>query len=66
MKKLSQISNQIKNNTYSYTDKGSFESVVNDNKADIIVWLEELIPLQKQMQFLNDKANVTFQKRKLY
>lgn len=63
MKKLSRISDQIKNNTYSYTGKGSFESIVNDNKDDIINWLEELIPLQKQMNFLNDKANVNFQKR---
>jgi hypothetical protein len=63
MKKLSRISDQIKNNTYSYTGKGSFESIVNDNKENIINWLEELIPLQKQMNYLNNKANVNFKKR---
>ena len=63
MKKLSKISDQIKNNTYSYTGKGSFESVVNDNKDDIIKWLENLIPLQKQIEYLNEKSGLNFQKR---
>ena len=63
MKKLSIISNQIKNNTYSYTGKGSFEAVVNNNKELILNWLEELIPLQKQIEQLNDKENIDFQKR---
>jgi len=63
MKKLSSISNQIKNNTYSYTGKGSFEAVVNNNKELIITWLEELVPLQKQIENLNEKENIDFQKR---
>ncbi|MEA3498723.1 MAG: hypothetical protein U9R16_06680 [Campylobacterota bacterium] len=63
MKKLSIISNQIKNNTYSYTGKGSFEAVVNNNKELIKQWLEELIPLQKQIELLNEKENIDFQKR---
>ena len=63
MKKLSIISNQIKNNTYSYTGKGSFEAVVNNNKELILSWLEELIPLQKQIDNLNEKENIDFQKR---
>lgn len=63
MKKLSVISNQIKNNTYSYTGKGAFEAVVNNFKAEIVSWLEELVPLQQQIEFLEEKANIQFQKR---
>jgi len=63
MKKLNIISNQIKNNTYSYTGKGAFEAVVNNYKYEIITWLDELLPLQKQIELLQDMANVYFQKR---
>ena len=63
MKKLSIISNQIKNNTYSYTGKGSFEAVVNKNKDKVLDWLEDLIPLQKQIDMLKDLENLEFQKR---
>lgn len=63
MKKLSIISNQIKNNTYSYTGKGSFEAVVNQNKDLILEWLENLIPLQKQIEMLKDLTQLEFQKR---
>ena len=63
MKKLSIISNQIKNNTYSYTGKGSFEAIVNNNKDMILEWLEDLIPLQKQIDMLRELENIDFQKR---
>jgi hypothetical protein len=63
MKKLSIISNQIKNNTYSYTGKGSFEAIVNNNKEKIIGWLEDLMPLQKQIDLLSEQENIEFQKR---
>lgn len=63
MKKLSVISNQIKNNTYSYTGKGSFEAVVNKNKEIILEWLEDLLPLQKQIDMLRDLDGLEFQKR---
>ncbi|MCK5110726.1 MAG: hypothetical protein KAQ94_04320 [Arcobacteraceae bacterium] len=63
MKKLQNISNQIKNNTFSYTGKGAFEAVVNNFKSEIINWLENLIPLQQQIQYLQDKADIQFQKR---
>jgi len=63
MKKLSIISNQIKNNTYSYTGKGSFEAIVNQNKDKILEWLENLIPLQKQIEMLKDLTGLEFQKR---
>ncbi len=63
MKKLSIISNQIKNNTYSYTGKGSFEAIVNNNKDLILEWLEDLIPLQKQIDMLRELENLDFQKR---
>lgn len=63
MKKLSIISNQIKNNTYSYTGKGSFEAVVNKNKDIILDWMDDLIPLQKQIEMLTDLENINFQKR---
>lgn len=63
MKKLSNISNQIKNNTYSYTGKGSFEAVVNKNKELILGWLEELMPLQSQIDLLLELENLEFQKR---
>jgi hypothetical protein len=63
MKKLSIISNQIKNNTYSYTGKGSFEAIVNQNKEIILEWLEDLIPLQKQIDMLKELTDLEFQKR---
>jgi len=63
MKKLSTISNQIKNNTYSYTGKGSFEAIVNKNKELILGWLEELIPLQNQIDLLTELEELEFQKR---
>jgi hypothetical protein len=63
MKKLSIISNQIKNNTYSYTGKGSFEAIVNKNKELILGWLEELIPLQNQIDLLIELEEIEFQKR---
>lgn len=63
MKKLSIISNQIKNNTYSYTGKGSFEAVVTQHKDKIIDWLENLIPLQRQIEMLKDLEGLEFQKR---
>jgi len=63
MKKLISISNQIKNQTYSYTGKGSFESAVSNNKDLIFSWLEELIPLQRQIEMLNDLTNLDYQKR---
>ncbi|MGB5866974.1 MAG: hypothetical protein WBG69_03775 [Arcobacteraceae bacterium] len=63
MKKLSIISNQIKNNTFSYTGKGSFEATVNKNKELILGWLEELIPLQTQIDLLSELENLEFQKR---
>lgn len=63
MKKLSAISDQIKNNTFSYTGKGSFEAIVNNHKDEVLQWLEELVPLQKQIESLDEMENVTFQKR---
>ena len=63
MKKLSMISNQIKNNTYSYTGKGSFEAIVNKNKDLVLEWLDDLIPLQKQIDMLAELENINFQKR---
>lgn len=63
MKKLASISNQIQNNTFSYTGKGSFEAIVNRHKETIVQWLEELIPLQKQIEMLRDLEGLDFQKR---
>jgi len=63
MKKLSIISNQIKNNTFSYTGKGSFEAVVNKNKELILGWLEDLLPLQSQIDLLLELEGLEFQKR---
>ncbi len=63
MKKLSIISNQIKNNTYSYTGKGSFEAIVNKNKDLVLDWLDDLIPLQKQIDMLAELEDINFQKR---
>lgn len=63
MKKISSISDQIKNNTYSYTGKGSFENIVKKHSSQVIQWLEELVPLQVQMGYLDNMENVNFQKR---
>ena len=63
MKKLPIISNQIRNNTYSYTGKGSFEAIVNKNNKLILGWLEDLIPLQNQIELLLELEDIRFQKR---
>ena len=63
MKKLINISSQIKNNTFSYTGKGSFEAAVNNHKDLVISWLEELKPLQKQIEMLYELTQLEFQKR---
>ena len=63
MKKLSIISDQIKNQTFSYTGKGAFEAIVNQNKEQIESWLEDLIPIQIQIERLNQMFNIEFQKR---
>ena len=63
MKKLQNISNQIKTNTFSYTGKGAFEAVFHNYKLDIVGWLENLIPLQQQILNLEEKAFIQFQKR---
>jgi hypothetical protein len=63
MKRLASISNQIKNKTYSYTGKGAFEITVNNFKNEIIIWLENLVPLQQQIEYLYEKSNLKFQKR---
>jgi hypothetical protein len=54
MKKLIDISSQIKNNTFSYTGKGVFEAAIKNHKDTIINWLVELVPLQKQIDMLYD------------
>jgi hypothetical protein len=63
MKKLSKISNQIKDNTFSYTGKGAFEAIVKKYKDTIVLWLEDLVPLQEQIDNLFDLTSVQFQKR---
>jgi len=63
MKKVTFISDKIKNNNFSYTGKGGFEAVVINYKKDILIWLEDLVPLQKQMEILYEKDNIEFQKR---
>lgn len=63
MKRISAISNQIKNHTFSYTGKGAFEAIANKHKEQILLWLEELTPLQVQIQMLDELENVSFQKR---
>ncbi|MEA2050991.1 MAG: hypothetical protein U9O56_09710 [Campylobacterota bacterium] len=63
MKKLSTISNQIKNNTFSYTGKGAYEAVANKQKANILKWLEDLVPLQKQIENIIELENIEIQKR---
>jgi len=63
MKKLSNISNQIKNNTFSYTGKGGFEALANKYKDQIIIWLEELIPLQTQINNILELEGIEIQKR---
>jgi hypothetical protein len=63
MKKVTFISDKIKNNTFSYTGKGGFEAVANNYSEDILSWLEKLIPLQQQIDMLYEKENIEFQKR---
>lgn len=63
MKKLSVISNQIKSNTFSYTGKGAFEAIVNKHIEKVKEWLENLTPLQEQINRLDELENVEFQKR---
>lgn len=63
MKKISSISDQIKSSTYSYTGKGTFETVVKKNREKVLKWLEDLVPLQDQISYLDEAENLSFQKR---
>ena len=63
MKKINSISMQISNGVNSYLGKGSFEKCALDNQKKILGWLEELIPLQLQIDNLAELGCEGLQKR---
>lgn len=55
MKKLQSISEKIEKTNNNYFGRGSFESIIKDNKKIVLSWLESLIPVQDQIRILEDE-----------
>jgi hypothetical protein len=63
MNKMSNISEKLKSTTYSYTGKGEFENTISENSAKIKNWLNDLMPLSKQIIELNKQSQKEIKKR---
>lgn len=55
MKKLQIISEKIENKNSNYFGRGSFETVIKENKEEVLSWFEELVPVQEQIRLLQSK-----------
>lgn len=63
MRKLNVISDKIKNSKTNYFGRGHFETIIKENKTQILEWFEELIPVQEQIKELNALGCENLQKR---
>lgn len=63
MKKLSIISDKIKNSKSNYFGRGHFETIIKQNRAQILEWFENLVPVQEQIKELNELGCDNLQKR---
>ncbi len=55
MKKLQSISEKIEKTNNNYFGRGSFETIIKDNKNIVLSWLENLTPVQEQIRILEDE-----------
>ncbi len=64
MKKLRIISEKIECSNNNYFGRGSFETVIKNNKEVVLSWFEDLLSIQSQIRILNDEyACENLQKR---
>jgi len=55
MKKLRIISEKIESSNNNYFGRGSFETIIKNNKEIVLSWLENLTSIQNQITILNDE-----------
>lgn len=63
MRKTSIISDKIKNSKSNYFGRGHFETIIKENKNQILEWFENLVPVQEQIKELNALGCDNLQKR---
>lgn len=63
MKRLNIVSEQIKNNSNIYTGKSAYEHVILENQDTIFDWFENLVPIQDQINMLEELGCDNLQKR---
>lgn len=63
MKRLNIVSEQIKNNSNIYTGKSAYEHIILENKDEIFDWFENLVPIQQQINMLEELGCENLQKR---
>jgi len=55
MKKLLIISEKIESSNNNYFGRGSFETIIKNNKDLVLSWFENLTSIQNQIRILNDE-----------
>lgn len=55
MKKLQIISEKIEKTNNNYFGRGSFETIIKENKEEVLSWLENLLPVQEQIKILDEQ-----------
>ncbi len=63
MKRLNIVSEQIKNNTNIYTGKSAYEHIILDNQDTVFDWFDNLVPIQDQINMLEELGCENLQKR---
>jgi len=63
MKKINVVQNKISNKLHSYTSKSAFEDIILSNKDMILSWFDELVPIQTQIEHLQNLGCSNLQKR---
>lgn len=63
MRKMSIISDKIKNSKSNYFGRGHFETIIKENKSQILEWFENLVPVQEQIKELTALGCDNLQKR---
>jgi len=55
MKKLQIISEKIESSNNNYFGRGSFETIIKNNKELVLSWFESLLSIQNQIRILTDE-----------
>ncbi len=63
MKRLNIVSEQIQNNSNIYTGKSAYEHIILENQDTIFDWFENLVPIQDQINMLEELGCDNLQKR---